>query len=143
MSITHLYRSTNQAVSGQTAILWNSEVQDDGGWHSTVTNTGRITPGAGTYDLWIKTRENTTGLWALVGLFVYNSSDVLQRTYRLFGGDTTDATFLIGNAFIPAVTLSAGDYFVFYANSQTSGTIIASDTDTRQTECMVMTSVFS
>lgn len=43
-------RSSVFAVQTDTVINWNSEIYDDPGWHSPVTNPERITPGvAGTY----------------------------------------------------------------------------------------------
>ena len=147
LELTHLYiGSDDTGRSGQTNIAWDSEVQDDGGWHSTVTNTDRITPGAGDYDVWLKCKIVATGStnWALLTVNVYNSSDVLQREYRTNGSDSADSDLAYYNAFLPKVPVSADDYIVITTNvAGVNHSIIASDTDTRQTEVKISTSVFS
>lgn len=120
-----LYQTTGTVLTISTwvTLLFDTELYDDDGWHSTVTNTGRIT-------------TNFTGRINLIGTVNYGAAASAIYALRLLKNGTTFRYGDIGNAvgglgnMIKQVTADVncapGDYFELqaYTNnaSPTSGT---------------------
>jgi len=117
---TLVYNSTDLARTAQ-AMTWNSEVYDDGGWHSTVSNTSRITVDATAH---YRIMSSIT-LWMPSGGSTNNNHQLQIRQYNSIG--TLLGTFVDRQSFYedgqtvqlhPAdglrLSFSANDYIELY-----------------------------
>lgn len=111
-----LARSTNQAIytGVLTEILWNTEVEDTGGYHSTSTATGRLTVPTG-----------KAGVFLVVATLGYeNGYSSSTRTTLIKKNDTTTLAD-VGLGYVPGVEtiviatwagrLADGDYINVHA----------------------------
>lgn len=125
-------RSTNQSFSSgsSTTILWDAETSDGNGWHSTSSNTDRITPtDAGWYMPFVQIYWNKdTGGAGTMHLTAYVAKNGIATANRITVYEEIDANtkqFTFGGN--PVQTI-AGDYFTVYfvQNSGGAGSIIGS-----------------
>jgi hypothetical protein len=121
------YHSTTQSISNAvfTAVLFNSEDYDTGGFHSTVTNTSRFTVPSGAGGLYLITANI---------LFAANATGQRVLQVRLNGGSSGIAA-IIGQQIVPSatyssvvmvasiLTLNAGDYVEVFAYQDSGGAL--------------------
>lgn len=120
-----LYMSANQSIANgtNTTLLWNSEYFDTDGFHSTTTNTGRITIPTG-----------KAGYYLLIGMCRWNANTSQRRNMSLAKNGTyiagtdwmenpsTNEGFLL-QPFSFLVNAAVGDYYQMQV-SQGSGSAI-------------------
>lgn len=118
-----VYNSTVQAITDttDTTLLFDSEVRDNDGIHSTSSNTGRLTcQTAGVYDIWC------SGSWELDAagvrvLMVYKNGSVIPGI-RAFEG-APHSLVVVGQVVGHLLELAVSDYITFVVN-QTSGSTL-------------------
>ena len=120
-----IYMSANQSIanSTNTTLLWNSENFDTDSFHSTTTNTGRITIPTG-----------KAGYYLLTGLVRWNGNTSQRRNLSLAKNGTyiagtdwmqnpsTNEGFLC-QTFSYVVNAAAGDYYVINVSQGTGGAL--------------------
>lgn len=123
----HLRHSASQSISVNPTVLeWDTEDVDTDGFHSTVTNTGRITiPSglAGTYAWSVAVESNGTGSPRIALAKNAAGSPGPSNIFYLskqFNGDF--AVHLAG-----LIDLAVGDYIEVYVTGTTSGSIVNTD----------------
>lgn len=120
MSFTDVYHNTTQSINTATwtAALLNSETTDTDGWHSTVTNTSRITiTESGNYLVIGGFRIPSVADGNLVGGLIAINGTRIEST----GGSFSSAT---GSEYIPVTmlkVLTAGDYIEVHAYQASGG----------------------
>lgn len=117
-----VYNSTNSSIANntQTTLNWDGEIIDSHGFHSTTTNTSRLTIPAGLGGFY---QINVTASWDIASsagqrsLIIYkNGSDLLQYTPQVAGSTSV----YVGNTTSFSLAMVAGDYIEIKA-LQTSG----------------------
>ena len=116
-----VYHNANQSIANTTAtaLAFNSERFDSGSYHSTSSNTSRLTLGAGT--------------WLFGGCAQWASNGTGQRRlYTVFGGGSNDGCFvnqtpISGDVTVQAVVgtqqLVGGDYAELYGYQSSGGAL--------------------
>ncbi len=118
-----VFNTTNQSIATGTftAITMNSETYDTDGFHSTVTNTSRITipSGKAGYYLFIANQAfaaNATS-WRAIVLRKNNSEFV--SSYTDYAGGTTGTVQTISNI----INLAEGDYVELFSRQNSGGNL--------------------
>jgi hypothetical protein len=106
-----------------TAITWDSEVYDEGGWHESVTNPSRLTVPSGVTRVRVSTGVvlgNVTGdLWVLLSIRKGGSASFDGYTaHRSETGSSPHVTITS-----PVYAVSAGDYFEAFLQLETDTSI--------------------
>jgi hypothetical protein len=108
---------TDTAVSAGAAVAWSTDIYDAGDWHSTITNTSRLTVPAGVSLVRLYATINKAGTGEIG----------FRKNGATFAGYTASATSTAGDENIDLtsaiVPVSAGDYFTVL--SSTADTIRA------------------
>jgi len=118
-----IYNTSTQSVSTNTTtnITFNSEYFDTDNYHSTVSNTGRLTIPAG-----------KTGKYLLNAFCIFeNPGGTTRRNLRLYknGSITNDLSFTAGSAadqtiqMTTIVSANASDYFEIYVFQNSGSTL--------------------
>lgn len=130
--ITRVQRTANQSITSATwtAVSWDTEVVDDGGWWNSGTAT-RITPGAGIFAFMVMCawNSNSSG-FRYARVIQYNSSNTLVEQFDgipASGGEHPHGWAAVTGQ----VKAAAGDYFIVevyttgstlnFGNNATSG----------------------
>jgi hypothetical protein len=119
-----VYNSAAQTLSNNTltAITWNSEDIDTNGFHSTSTNTSRITVPTGYAGKYlvgaVLNWDQSNGTGERTTLFYKNGSAVASSAAGLGAGGVPSATYPLGFSFV--VDCAVNDYLEVYGK-QTSG----------------------
>ena len=119
-----LTKTTTQTANGAvyTAITWNSENFDTDSFHSTSTNTSRITIPTGLggkylFSFFVNDAAGSYPAGSLLQVALYKNGSIVSQTNQLFSGGQyfpTTGTFLFDAA--------AADYFEVFVYRDTSAT---------------------
>jgi hypothetical protein len=127
-----VYRSSDLTISVANTpedVSFDSEHFDTDGFHSTVSNTSRITmSGSGYCELTgFFRRDTNTTTYSIVFVKQYNSSNTQLRVWRAMTATSTSAVWLT----VPTgpVAFSSGDYFTMAVQSGTTTGALNSGTD--------------
>jgi hypothetical protein len=121
---------TTVANNTNTVLSWNNEIFDSNGFHSTTTNTSRITIPTG---LGGKYQFNASLLWALNA----TGGRTLQLRFNgggtiYFGGQTPGSSSLYPASTITRIfNLNAGDYVELQAFQNSGGNLVAYNDEVR------------
>lgn len=118
--MTRVYASVNISIASGAVITWNSETVDDGTWHSTSSNTSRITPGvAGRYraTAYIKHSSATNYFFYTVAFRVAGSTYV-AKDVRTTGSDVPNEVVIS----CPLI-LTASDYVEVYIENNAGASL--------------------
>jgi hypothetical protein len=117
-----VYSSVDQTIplSSALEVLWNAEYIDDQSWHSTSTNTSRITPGAGDFIAKAMLSPSISGGEDnQYDIYIKKNGSTNLQYIRLlaFAG-------YVGPIFIetPIITLVGGDYLTVHIAHSKTGT---------------------
>ena len=115
-----VYDTANQTISNNTstAATWNSEYFDTDGFHSTTTNTSRLTVPAGKDGYYLISFQST---WALNATGSRTCELKKNGSNLKFANEIAgDASYYVGNEITMVTNLVAGDYIELFVK-QTSG----------------------
>lgn len=115
-------RTTTQALTAatNTVVLWDAEEYDDGGWHSTSTNTGRMTVPSGVSKVRLSARVSRSSVTdQLVVALLKNGVDAIGMPTA--DTDTSGVDYVSVHS--AAVNVVAGDYFEVQAYTGVAGNI--------------------
>lgn len=129
-----VYRSANQVISAGalTIVDWDAEVYDTDSFHSTVTNTSRLTVPSGA------TRVRVIGNYYVPALTAQAIALILKNGSTVVGCPEQDASGLAGsgagvNVVSAIMDVTAGDYFEMQIFSTVGMTIGAAQTGFERT----------
>jgi len=133
-----LYKSGNQSVANatDTIVTFDSELFDTDGYHSTSTNTSRITipTGKGGYYTFCVYVVWPDGSWAISNAALKKNGVALKSDWLNVGSGTYNT-----QGYTTIVSASAGDYFeiIVYHNKGSSNNILGDNNGTGATrfEC--------
>jgi hypothetical protein len=136
-----LYKSGNQSISNTTAtiITFDSELFDTDSFHSTVTNTGRITipAGKGGYYSFCAYAVWPDGSWAISNVTLKKNGTVIKSDWLNVGSGTYNT-----QGFATIVSAVATDYFEIevYHNKGSSTNILGDNNGAGATrfECVYL-----
>ena len=133
-----LYKSGNQTISNatDTIVTFDSELFDTDGFHSTATNTGRITipSGKGGYYNFCVYVVWPDGSWAISNAVLKKNGTTIKVDWLNVGSGTYNT-----QGFATIVSASVGDYFeiIVYHNKGSNNSILGDNNGTGATrfEC--------
>ena len=118
-----LYNSTDQSIANNTqaTLTWNTETFDTDGFHSTSSNTGRITAPTGKAGYYLLTAnltyaKNATGERFLI--LMKNGTKVNQQSYGNFGSGA-----YISMSFSDVIYLAVADYVELQTYQSSGGAL--------------------
>jgi hypothetical protein len=118
-----IFNSTTQSLANSTwtAITMNSETYDTDGFHSTSTNTSRITipTGLGGYYLAIGNLAFAANATSWRGIGIYKNGSEVVGAYTDYAGGTTGTVQIISDI----MNLVAGDYIELYGRQNSGGNL--------------------
>jgi len=118
-----LFNTTDQTIANATAtaVTWNSETFDVGGYHSTSSNTSRITIPSGKDGYYLFSGATRWGGGSTVGvraMYLYkNGVEVWAGTFQAPSNTTINETLLYTQIFAGVAT----DYFELYVYQTVAG----------------------
>lgn len=112
---------TGANYTTQTAIAWDAESYDVGGWHDNVTNNTRLTVPSGVSRVRVSAHVRLQNVTANAFASVQ-----IKKNNAIFDGNakqtvSNNGTTADVEAFSPVIAVSAGDYFE--ANLQVNGDV--------------------
>jgi hypothetical protein len=120
-----VYNSANLTIANNTftALTFNSELYDTDSYHSTSTNTSRITIPTGLGGQYLITSTFQWDLSAVGGRFfkIYKNGSSIFEAPEMIGS----ATVYVGPTISTILSLSAGDYIEIYVRQTSGGNLIA------------------
>jgi len=118
-----VYDSSNQAISNgvTTALTFNSEYFDTDGYHSTSTNTSRLTVPAGKAGYYLMTAQGTFAKNATGGrsIIFYKNGAYLRYSSDIAGS----SNFYVGNEMTVVYYLAEADYIELFTYQNSGGTL--------------------
>jgi hypothetical protein len=124
-----VYDSTNQAISNgvTTALTFNLEYFDTNGYHSTSTNTSRLTVPAGKAGYYLITAQGTYAKNATGGrsIVFYKNGAWLRYSADIAGS----SSFYVGNEMTVVYNLAEADYIELFTYQNSGGSLNFDKTD--------------
>jgi len=118
-----IFNSTAQSLANSTwtAITMNSETYDTDGFHSTSTNTSRVTipAGLGGYYLAIGNLQFTANATSWRGIGIYKNGSEVVGAYTDYAGGTLGTVKIISDV----MNLVATDYIELYGRQNSGGNL--------------------
>jgi hypothetical protein len=124
-----VYDSTNQAITNgvTTALTFNAEYFDTDGYHSTSTNTSRLTIPAGKAGYYLITAQGTYAKNATGGrsIVFYKNGAWLRYSADIAGS----SSFYVGNEMTVVYYLAVADYIELFTYQNSGGSLNFDKTD--------------
>jgi len=118
-----VYDSTNQAISNgvTTALTFNAEYFDTNGYHSTSTNTSRLTVPTGKAGYYLITAQGTFAKNATGGrsIVFYKNGAYLRYSADIAGS----SSFYVGNEMTVVYNLAEADYIELFCYQNSGGSL--------------------
>jgi hypothetical protein len=118
-----VYDSSNQAISNgvTTALTFNAEVFDTDGYHSTSTNTSRLTVPTGKAGYYLITAQGTYAKNATGGrsIVLYKNGAYLRYSSDIAGS----SSFYVGNEITVVYNLAEADYIELFTYQNSGGSL--------------------